>query len=180
MAPAASTDADDRDKDRGAGVVLVAIRDHVRPGRAIRRRAVNATTCAPSTATRATRRGHRPDPRDRAAAVAVVAAGDRALAATGQRSRPARTTVDALIRNTSTAAARDQRRHRARTRPMRLRALPEARKEPFPSAAAAAAGAIEAARRALRRGIKNSGRHLTCKAPAALVESGFVAGVAQR
>jgi len=133
-------------------VALVGIRDHVRPGRAKRCRAVNAAKCATITATRATPEGHRPHPRDRGAAVVVVAAGDRAPAATGRESRPARTTVDALIRNTRTAAARDQRRRRARTRPMRrtrrrpmhLRALREARKEPFPSAAAAAGGAIEA------------------------------------
>src|SRR5438093_10784073 len=113
----------------GAGVALVAIRDHVRPGRAIRRRAVSAAKWATITATRATRGGHRPDPRDRGAAIVVVAAGDRAPAGTGRESRPARTTVDALIRNTSTAAGRDQRRRRARTRRMRLRALREARKE---------------------------------------------------
>src|SRR6266540_3740933 len=119
-------------------------------GRAIRRRPVNAAKGATITATRATPGGHRPEPRDRGAAVAAVAAGDRAPAATGRGSRPACTTADALIRNTSTATARDH-RCRARTlptrrtprRPMRLRALREARKEPFPSAAAAAAGAIE-------------------------------------
>src|SRR6185369_6166719 len=182
-APAASTAAGGTHRDVGADAARAASRgrappDHravlppagiAEPAAAMARvraritetRKVRTATRAASTTrvTAVTRRADRED-RDRADAAAGGAAGEaRVPVAMRPDSRRGR--------HRRAAAAL-----RTRLRRRRRRAVPgplAARKTAFPSAGGAVAGATE-----------DTGRHLTCKAWAALVESGFVAGVAQR